>query len=190
MAGGFKDPKSLKNKLNESFNSEVLKEDSQTNAVDKKPVTFSLKGILGLGQTVELNKSKSKVEHLFGLSHLAQEQTVLFDQRQKELKAAIEELRLEIKKLAKSTDNLDADVTRIADTTVVETNTYQVNVLTRIKNFIVDMRKNINEAGLWLEAFAVKKKKKNMFWNKVKNKKQGGDQYLFSGEHSVARSVN
>jgi hypothetical protein len=191
MSGRFKGSFNPKNpKANKAFNSEVLKEDSQVDNVVKKPATFSLKGILGLGQSVEINKPATSHESFFGLNHLAQEQNILFDQRQRELKQAIEDLRLEIKKLAQSTSNISTDVIRIADSNVIDANSYQISVLTRIKNFIIDMRKNINEASLWMEAFANKKKKKNMFWNKVKNKKQGGDQYLFSNEHSAARSVN
>lgn len=192
MSGGMKgsfNPK--KHQTNKIFNSnEVLKEDSGSNTSDKKVTKFSLKGVLGLGQSVEINKSKPK-ENFFGLNHLVQEQNILFDQRQRELKQAIEDLRLEIKKLARSAENLNnVEAVKTVNSPIVEINEYQINLLTRIKNFIVDMRQNINEAGLWMEAFASKKKKKNHFWNKVKNKKQGGDQYLFSNEHSVARSVN
>ena len=192
MAGGIKGSFNPKSKQQgQKFSSEVFKEDSHVDSAPQKPNIFSLRGILGLNQTVEINKPAQKnTEFLYGISHLQQEANVLFDHRQRDLQAAIEDLRLEIKKLIQATDNLSADVVRIADTPIIEANLYQVNVLTRIKNFIADMRKNISEAGLWVEAFASKKKKRNAFWNKAKDKKKGGDQYLSSNEHSAARSVN
>lgn len=192
MAGGLKGSFNPKNKQpSQKYSSEVLKEDSLADSSAKKPIKFSLNGILGLNQTVEINRpAPQNHEFLYGINHLQQEQTILFDQRQRELQQAINDLRLEIKKLTNVTNDLSTDVIKIADSVIIETSQYQINVLTRIKNFIVNMRQNISEAGLWVEAFASKKKKRNAFWNKSKDKKKGGTQYMFSDEHSAARSVS
>ena len=99
-------------------------------------------------------------------------------------------LRDEIAKLAKATDNLEKDVAAVAISNISEASEYQLNFLSHIRIFIENFRKNIADAGLWIEAFAAKKKKRNIFWNTVKDKKKGGDQYLFSSEHSAARSVS
>ena len=79
--GGFKPSKNLKQTKN--LSSEAL-QDSPEVVSDKKQIKLSLKGILGLGQTVDLNKDASHLEkqgkELFsGLNHLAAEQNVLFD---------------------------------------------------------------------------------------------------------------
>jgi hypothetical protein len=194
MAGGGimgkVDPKKI-NLGKFSNSSEVLK-DSQNNSAPKK---FSLSGILGLNQTVEINKSAQKTENwgkeFFGNVNLLQQQEkVLFDQHQKELEKAIAELREEIKKLTHSTDNLEKDIQNIPLENIPEASEYQINFLVRIKNFIANFRKNVNEASCWLESFSSKKKKKNYFWNTAKNKKKGGEQYMNSNEHSAARSVN
>jgi len=194
MAGGNVmgkvDPKKI-NLFGNSKSSEVLK-DSQNNSAPKK---FSLSGILGLNQTVELHQNSPKLENwgkeFFGNVNLLQQQEkVLFDQHQKELEKAVTELQDEIKKLTKSTDNLERDVQNIPLENIPEASEYQINFLVRIKNFIANFRKNVNEAGAWLESFTTKKKKKNYFWNTAKDKKKGGEQYLMSNEHSAARSVN
>jgi len=190
MAGGLtgkKDPKSIK--TSNIFSSEVLN-DSQQNYAPKVPIKFSLNGILGLGQKVELGKPAEKSKEIFlGINHLQHEQNILFDQRQKELENAIKELRDEINKLAHVTDNLEKDVQNAAISEIPEASEYQISFFVRIRTFISSMRKNISEAGIWMESFAAKKKKKNAFWNKAKDKKKGGTQYMFSDEHSVARSV-
>lgn len=194
MAGGGImgkiDPKKI-NAFKSANSSEVLK-DSQNNIAPKK---FSLSGILGLNQTVEINKSAQKTEswgkEFFGNVNLLQQQEkVLFDQKQQELEKAVVELQDEIKKLTKSTDNLEKDIQNIPLETIPEASEYQVNFLIRIKNLIANFRRNISEAGVWLESFAGKKKKRNLFWNTARNKKKGGEQYLNSNEHSAARSVN
>lgn len=194
MAGGgimgkF-DPKKI-NAFKSANSSEVLK-DSQNNVAPKK---FSLSGILGLNQTVEINKNVQKNENwgkeFFGNVNLLQQQEkVLFNQKQQELEKAVVELQEEIKKLTKSTDNLEKDIQNIPLENIPEASEYQINFLLRIKTFIANFRRNINEAGAWLESFAGKKKKRNLFWNTARNKKKGGEQYLNSNEHSAARSVN
>jgi len=190
MAGGLmgkKDPKNQKS--SGSFSSEVLK-DSQPNYAPKAPVKLSLNGILGLNQTVEINKSEKKSQEIFsGISHLQHEQSILFDQHQKEVEQTLKELREEIGKLAKATDNLEKDIQNVAVAEITDISEYQLKFFERIRNFISSMRKNISEASIWMNSFAAKKKKKNAYWNKAKNQKQGGTQYMFSDEHSVARSV-
>lgn len=190
MAGGsvFGSKSNQKNKHfgSNGFTSEVLKDSPEIQSA-QPPKKFSLKGILSLGQTIELNQQHSK--ELFNkINHLEQEQKLLFDSRQKELEKTIENLRQEIKKLAAATQGLQKDVEKVAINPITEVNEYQLSFLERIRVFISNFTKDISQASLWLEHFSAKNKKKNHFWNQVKSKKGGGEQYLFSNEHSVARS--
>jgi len=170
--------------------SEILS-DSQTNTAPKK---FSLSGILGLNQTVEINKAppespKWDQEFLGNINNIQEQEKTLYNHKQKELENTIKELQQEINSLTNSTDNLNQDIQNIALENIPEVSEYQINFLTRIKNFVINFRKNINEASSWLESFSQKKRKKNYFWSMAKSKK-GGEQYLMSSEHSSARSVN
>jgi len=194
MAGGFNSSQHSKKPI-KNFGSEVLKDSQYSSPSEKSATKFSLRGILGLGQTVEINQKhssteKQTTEFLYGLNHLVTEQNVLFDHHQKELTSELKALREEITKLINSSDNLEKDVAKIALTEIPEVSEYQINFLSRIRIFIANVVKNISSADLWVEAFAAKKRKRNMFWNNVKNKKKGGEQYLFSNEHSAARSAN
>ena len=195
MAGNFGLPHSKKLlKQGQNLSSEAL-QDSPEISSDKKQVKVSLKGILGLGQSIDINKDshnaeKQSQELSYGLNHLAQEQNILFDQHQKQLEKELSALREEIGKLSQATDNLEKDVANIGFSNIPEASEYQLNFLSHIRVFIENFRKNISDAGLWIEAFAAKKKKRNLFWNNVNNKKKGGEQYLFSSEHSAARSVS
>lgn len=194
MAGGGFNGKFNQKKVSpfEKANSSEVLTDSQVNSA---PPKFSLSGILGLNQTVEISKNTQKSENwgkefLGNINLIQQQEKLIFDQKQKDLEKNVAELLEEIKKLTKSTDNLEKDIQNIPLENIPEISEYQINFLTRIKNFIVNFRKNINEAGVWLESFNAKKKKRNSFWNKAKDKKHGGEQYLMSNEHSAARSAS
>lgn len=195
MAGGFtgpKDPK-WKNISKNSFSSEVLK-DSQQNftapKTENKP-SFGLKGILGLNQKVEFNKPSSEKKVLFNqFNYIEKDFQQLLASKQTELNKNINELRHEIQKLIKNTSVIKEDIEIAASANIVEISEYQINYLQRIKTFFATINQSISESSLWLASLNTKSnKKKNAFWNKVKNKKAGGEQYLFSNEHSVARSA-
>ncbi|MEI8067791.1 MAG: DUF5660 family protein [Candidatus Shapirobacteria bacterium] len=188
MAGGFGFQKNLKNN---NINKNELESSSQV--VDNAP-KFSLKGILNLGQSIEVNKTPKlestwKKEYLFGQNNIQRQEETLVREERLELQQEIKELTAEIKKLVNSVKNLDSEVEKVAFQPVIDANEYQIGFLKRIKNLIVNFNQNISEAGAWMESFMHKSKKKNAFWNKAKSK-NGGEQYLMSSEHSASRSAN
>ncbi len=177
------------------FSSEFIQETQKPDThPQKKIIIHKIGGILSLGRTIEIGQSPNQPEKNGNYlskpaNHLEKERTVLMDSRQKELRKNIEALRTEIKKLAESTKNLDKQIEKAVLETTSEPSQYQVSFLERVRVFIINFRKNITEAAIWMEVFATKKKKRNTFWGRVKNKKGGGQQYLFSGEHSASRSA-
>lgn len=195
MAGGFGSKQNPKNNpfgksgLN---NNEILKSSSQFS--QEKPHKISFGGILTLGQSIEINHPNtpdySWKKEFLNVNYLQKEQEVIVKQQQQELQKAINELRVEIQKLIQSTENLDTEIEQIAIQPIVENNEYQLTVLQRVKRLVINFTRNISQAGIWCESFSRKKQKRNAFWNNVKNKKNGGEQYLFSSEHSAARSTN
>ena len=191
-----KNPKGKQNKgfAKNGFSSEFVGESPKKETPVRKIITHKLGGILSLGQTIEVSHHQSNLEKqglrfFEHVSHLQKEQTILLDSRKQELQKAIDKLRQEIGQLIKATKKLDKQVEKTAIEAIPEPSEYQVSFLQRIQNFITSFRKNISEAAIWLETFTTKKKKRNAFWGRVKNKKSGGQQYLFSGEHSASRSA-
>ena len=138
MAGGFlvkPNNKTSKYKIN-GFSSEIIKGSSEEPSEKK----VGLMGILGLGQSIEINKPTQKWGNEFfgGLNHLQQEQNILLKSQQSELKKGIEAIQQEIKKLVKTTENLNTDVEKIALDPVVEVSEYQLNFLDRVKTFLAN----------------------------------------------------
>ena len=190
-------PQSTKNKQKQGsnkngFGSEFLNESTPfSTPSEKKAITHKLAGILSLGQTIEVNSPNApkKEQSFWPTNYLQKEHHLLLDNRQRELKKAIQQLRKEIAELIRTTQKVNKQVEKATISPIPEPSQYQVSFLERIKNFIVDFRRNISKAAVWLETFNSKKKKKNTFWGRVKNKKSGGQQYLFSGEHSASRAA-
>jgi hypothetical protein len=186
MAGGnsfIKNPQ--KGKQNSAFDSaEVYK--APTTTTD---ISSILSGILTPGESVDFSRNLKTPEKTRFDNYIQKEQSLFVNQHQNEVEKAIQNLRQEIKNLIQTTENLDHEVVQSAGQNMIEANKYQLSFLERIKNLIVQFRRNINEAGAWLESFNHKKSKRNAFWNKAKSK-NGGEKYLNSSEHAVARSAN
>ena len=192
MAGGFGFKLNPKNKnLTKKSNNEVLK-DLPDSSVKKSP--SKLFGTLFPGQSVEINPSSNEPKinwsQEFITKSLTQEQSLFVNQHTEDIQRSIQDIRLEIKKLTESTQELDNEIQQAVYQNIPEVSEYQVTFLNRIKNLIIKFRQNIDESCVWLNSLNHKKSRKNAFWGNVKSKKNGGEQYLFSSEHSVSRSAN
>ena len=186
MAGGSLFTKSSKNGSQTSVfnNTEVLKESNS----QPKLVPNLLDGILLPGQSIEFNQDKPPEKPKFD-NYLQREQSLFIHPHQEETEKAIQKILEEIKSLIPTTEGLSSDVTNIPLINIPESNTYQLNFVDRIKNIIIDTRQNATNSSSWSESFSRRQNKRNAFWNKAKSK-NGGEQYLSSGEHSASRSAN
>lgn len=192
MAGSFGFKQNLKNKNSiKKGNSEIFKDFPDSSPTNPKP---RLSGTIFPGQSLNLKSGEAHTNINWSREFLAkpaqQEQSIFINHHTQEIHREIEALRTEIKKLVQSTNNLDQAIIQSVDQNIAETNQYQLSFLQRIKNLIIQFRQNVDQSCVWLENFNHKKSRKNAFWGNVKNKKNGGEQYLLSNEHNVARSAN
>lgn len=193
MAGRVvtKDPKkkALTSQLFSAQNSPEYSQQSQSQG-STKAKKFSLSGILGLNQSVELNSNHEATNtfssEFYQPSHLEKETILLQSQQNEELRKTIKQLLLQIKKLSKSTKKIKKEVVDASIQPIAEASEYQVNFLSRLVKYIKNLTKNADQVKDWLQNFNTRSKQKGKFWNRVK---KGGQQYMFSGEHSVSRSA-
>lgn len=190
MAGGFGSKFDPKNKrIVKKNNSEILKEFSDSS--QSKPKMF---GRLLPGQSFHPNQEQQPKKDIdwnreFLSKTVNEEQKLFVNQHTQEVQQAINQILDEIKKLKLSVDNLDHEIIQASEQNIPEANEYQLRFLQRVKNIIIQFRQSIDQSCVWMESFSRKKSRKNAFWNKAKSK-NGGEQYLFSGEHSASRSAN
>lgn len=180
------------------FSQEILKDNRQNKPqatvknVETRPKFSGLAGVLFPGQTVEIHKkkeSKLNFSNEFSTPSLASQEKVLFDIQKQIIEKEISQIHADIQALAATAKTIQTEIAQAVINPPIEFNQYQVSFLKRIRLLIEMLRKNILEAGEWASQFSSKKKKKNMFWSKAMDKKRGGQQYMDSSEHSVARSV-
>lgn len=138
-----------------------------------------------LGQKeIELEKSyRSQVRRS---ESLKREEKVLFSREQKETQVKVEALQEEIKSLAKAVGEL-AGQAKEAEISVSQNlpavGKYHLNFFERIRKAISELRAQIQESSLWLEAWNKKSQKKNHYWKQFK---KSGSKFLLSSDRYMA----
>ncbi len=110
----------------------------------------------------------------------------VFSSKEKETAKRIEQLRQDLKQLAKQLKNLDVNVSKAINNPVVEAGEYHISYLTHIKQVIHTLTLNASQANNWLEMYNSKSKKMGYYWSQAKTK---GNSYTLNNERSVATSV-
>jgi len=110
----------------------------------------------------------------------------VYSAKDKQVQKQIEEIRQELKALAKQIVKYDQNITGAIQTQVVNPGTYHMSFFEHIRNVIMLIRQNVKEANSWLSTYKRRGKQKGAFW---KNTQKGGSAYLMANEHNVARSV-
>jgi len=169
------------------------KNTTPVNSPESRP-KFSLSGVLFGPEKSNKKPTESKKSfsgEFLPSQNLAKEQQFLIDLQNKVVRQEIEQILHEIKTVTKQLKDVGQEVTKTILNPPIEVNEYQRNFILRMRQIVEFIRKNISSAREWQGQFSQKsKKKQNMFWNKAKDKKKGGQAYMESGEHSASRSVN
>ncbi len=132
-------------------------------------------------QNMELEKQRA-------VRHKEMQMTEVFNVREAKDKELIKQLQEQLRSLIKEVKTLDNSVKTAVHSDVVDPGTYHVHFFQQLLNFVVLMRRRVQEANTWIENFNARSKKQGAFWSQVASKK-GGTAYLMSQEHQVARNV-
>ena len=114
-----------------------------------------------------------------------QSETVIFNRRQEEVNQKIEQIRLELKSLAKEIVFLDQSTQSAIEEELVEPGTYHLNFFEKLISFIRTMRKRVAESRHWAAMQSQRSQTKSYYW-KMSNKKAGGTMFSQSQERTVA----
>lgn len=111
---------------------------------------------------------------------------VIFSQKNQETQAQIKAIQEELRGLASSVKNLDKEIDKTIEQIPVQPGIYHVNFLEKIKQAIILLKKRVEDASTWLEAFNQKSAKRHGYWGQFK---KSGTQFSQSSERYVATSV-
>jgi len=140
-------------------------------------------------QTLERKFEEKIIPQLY---YLQKEQQEIYSREKRERDKEVKVLQSEVERLAQAAENLNEKLEKNLDLAtqqpILEGSVYEVNWLRLLKRAIQKFTAKIENASLWLSAFAQKKAKRGFFWSQATSKK-GGAKYMFSGEHSISRSV-
>ena len=110
----------------------------------------------------------------------------VFSSKEKETAKRIEQLKLDLKQLAKQVKTLDINITKAISSPVVEAGEYHISYLTHLKQVIHTATLNATQANNWLEMYNSKSKKMGYYWSQAKSK---GSSYTLNNERAVATSI-
>ncbi|HSW90277.1 MAG TPA: DUF5660 family protein [Patescibacteria group bacterium] len=136
---------------------------------------------------MEKQQEEMNLEKQRAVLHKEYQMTEVFNLREQKDKEVIKQLQEQLRQLAKEMKTLDGSVATAIHQDVTDTGTYHVHFFQQLLNFVVLLRRRVQEANTWIENFNSRAKKKGAFWGNVYGK--GGTAYLMSQEHQVARNV-
>lgn len=113
------------------------------------------------------------------------QEKLVFQKKDIEEEQKIKDLIDQIKQIAKSIKNLDQQVEKTVEQAPVVFGTYHVNFFQKIKEMLILIKKNVDQASTWVETFNKRANKKN-YWSQFK---KSGTQWSSSNERYVATSV-
>jgi len=110
----------------------------------------------------------------------------LQNQEKQEVKIRIQALREEIIKISQSVQELkkEAAITIIQEDP--DPGEYHLNFLENLLQFLISLRRKIEESNTWLSAFNQRSKKRNYFWKQVK---KSGAKFLLSSDRTPATQM-
>ena len=114
------------------------------------------------------------------------QEQVVFNQKNEQTQNQIKSIQEELKGLASSVKNLDKEIDKAIEQIPVKPGIYHVNFLEKVRQSIFLLKKRVEDASTWLEAFNQKSAKKHGYWNQFK---KSGTQWSLSNERNVATSV-
>lgn len=114
---------------------------------------------------------------------IAREEAVIFKQEEQNIKIKIEAIREEIKKLVIAAGSLAKEAEIATVQAPVNPGVYHVNLLERIREFLVLLRKKVVESGNWLAMANKRTNKRGFYWAQVR---KSGTKFMLSSERYVA----
>jgi hypothetical protein len=110
----------------------------------------------------------------------------VYSAKQKQMEKRIQEIREQLKILAKQITKFETNVTQAISTESPEPGIYHVSFFEHIKIVIELLKKDILEANSWLSTYNQRSKKKGLYWGIAKKK---GNSFTQSEERQLTTSV-
>ncbi|HCQ31181.1 TPA: hypothetical protein DIU27_02210 [Candidatus Collierbacteria bacterium] len=137
---------------------------------------------------VELQQKKEAEKRRAELFFQARQQewNKVFSSKEKQAEDRIEEIRVQLKNLAKQVKKLDTNLLKAVESPISQVGAYHESFLAHIQKMIQIFSLKVQEANSWLEMYNSRSTKKGTYWSMAKSK---GNEYTQANERAVATSV-
>lgn len=115
-----------------------------------------------------------------------QEWNKVFSSKEKQTHQRIEEIRNQLKNLAKQVKQLDKNLIKAVESPIAEVGEYHESFLIHIQRAIQLFSLEVQETNSWLALYNSRSAKKSAYWGMAKSK---GTSFTQANERSVATSV-
>jgi hypothetical protein len=112
-------------------------------------------------------------------------ETIVFNQRKQEVEKKIDQIRIEIKKIARGIVGLDQSIQAVIQQEVTNPGTYHLNFFEKLLSFLQYMNKRVTESRHWASMHSQRSQTKSYYWS-MAGKKKGGTMFSMSQERTVA----
>jgi hypothetical protein len=110
----------------------------------------------------------------------------IYSAKQKQIEKRVEEIRQQLKKLAKTITEFELNINQAVSTSIASPGEYHVSFLDHIRTVIELLKKNISEANSWLSLYNQRSKKKGHYWGQAQKK---GTSFTLNQERQLTTSV-
>lgn len=114
--------------------------------------------------------------------HKHQESQVLFSFADEKLRQEIGAVRQEIAMLVKTMGKVESQIEQAVIQEVVDPGVYHLNFFRKLRGWIAQMRKSLEDASLWMQMQSGRGKRSGYYWNQFG---KSGTKYSMSSERNV-----
>jgi hypothetical protein len=115
-----------------------------------------------------------------------QEWHSLYSAKERQTQKAIENIRQELKKLAKDIARFDSTITQTVFAPIKKPGIYHQSFLEHIQQIIMLIRQQINDSNSWLSLYRQKSLKQGHYWQQAS---KGGTSFMLNNERQIATAV-
>lgn len=115
-----------------------------------------------------------------------QEWNKVFSSAERRTEQKLEEIREQLRGLAKQMKRLDINLVKAVETPVVGGGEYHESFLNHLQSRLRLLRMNMHSTNTWLETYQSRSTKKGVYWGMAKSK---GSSFTQNNERAVATSI-
>lgn len=115
--------------------------------------------------------------------YVKRKEQLVFSRKQEEIKAQIEAIQEELKKIIGEASELTSEVELAVEQSIVNPGIYHLNFFNKLRQILILLRKKITDSKTWMHTVNSRAKHRSFFWAQVS---KSGTKYMLSQERYMS----